>query len=113
MKAPVPVIDIEINGGRQLPSITNSIHSKYIEGNTLEQVLETSGVIELTKDKKGIASINDVALDPTHMEWGIVLNGQVLSDVRRMKTVIQENDRLMIEIVDTDVEQKHSSKSEK
>ncbi|OPA81293.1 hypothetical protein BVG16_02965 [Paenibacillus selenitireducens] len=90
----VPMITIDINGGKQVPNITNSIHSQFTEGNTLQQLLEGSGLIKLSNDKKNIVSVNDVALDSSHLDWGILLNGKELTGDQRMQTVIQKDDIL-------------------
>lgn len=90
----VPMITIEINGGKLVPNITNSIHSQFTEGNTLQQLLEGSGLIKLSDDKTSIVSVNDVALDSAHLDWGILLNGKELTGDQRMQTVIHEQDVL-------------------
>jgi len=105
----VPTIAIGINGGNIVPNLTNSVLSKYKEGITLRQLLEGSGVIQLTADGKDIVSVNEVALD-SRLHWGILLNGDALTSEKRMDMVIKEADILEIVVKETATQAKKKTK---
>ncbi|MED4957552.1 hypothetical protein ABEO75_15830 [Paenibacillus macerans] len=70
-------ITLTIDGGTFIPDVTRSLHFDYTEGITILQALESSGIVELTKDKGKIQSVGEVSLDST-LEWGIRLNDKEL-----------------------------------
>lgn len=66
-------ITLTIDGGTFIPDVTRSLHFDYMEGLTVRQALESSGIVRFTEDRKAIQSVGEVALDST-LEWGVWLN---------------------------------------
>ncbi|CAH0118549.1 MULTISPECIES: hypothetical protein [unclassified Paenibacillus] len=98
----VPTTTLEINGGKIVPNLTNTIIADFKEGIKVRDILEGSGIVKVSEDGESIVSVNDVALDPT-MEWGIKVNDKEVS-AEPLNHMLNENDRVEIFVKTTEVD---------